>query len=282
MLQQKEGPRGESNPNPRRYPREMGPLIYKREGTSHQAHFALNTYAQFIHLQNYCMLQQKEGPRGESNPNLLHGASVARPLLHGIWHAPSCSMAPLSPARIWPWQDGRCQKSVSWSDYWHIPRHRFLVGLCLEVRVANCPPNKDCTVAMGYCMASDHDTRVGMSPQPPQDGRWATFVTVSYKNMALGEAQLTAAPAYHSSYLRNCHSFKKKSVTVEGIHGVEKKRGKQSAVVSRPWDAGSGRLSRGSRALWRRPPAPAAWAAGERRGRPNVERFAHGEGSGHT
>ena len=50
MLQQKEGPRGESNPKPRRYTREIGPLIYKREGTSHQAHFALNSYAQFIHL----------------------------------------------------------------------------------------------------------------------------------------------------------------------------------------------------------------------------------------
>jgi hypothetical protein len=56
--------------------------------------------------------------------------------------------------------------------------------------VANCLPTKDCTAAMGYCMASDHDTRVSMSPQPPQDGRWATFAPVSYKNMALGEAQL--------------------------------------------------------------------------------------------
>jgi hypothetical protein len=35
--------------------------------------------------------------------------------------------------------------------------------------------------------------------------------------------------------------------------------------------AGSGRLSRGPQALWRRPPAPAAgWAAGERRGCPYV------------
>jgi hypothetical protein len=79
---------------------------------------------------------------------------------------------------------------VRWSDYWHIPRHRFLVGLCLELRVANSPPTKDCTAAMGYFMASDHDTRVSVSPQPPQDGRWAIFVPASYKNMTLGEAQL--------------------------------------------------------------------------------------------
>jgi hypothetical protein len=46
-------------------------------------------------------------------------------------------------------------------------------------------------------------------------------------------------------------------------------REKQSTAV-RPWDAGSGRLSRGAQALWRRPPAPAAQAAGERRGRPYV------------
>jgi hypothetical protein len=59
--------------------------------------------------------------------------------------------------------------------------------------VANSPPTKDCTAAMGYCMAIDHDTRVGMSPQgPPQDGRWAIFVPASYKNMTSGEAQLLA------------------------------------------------------------------------------------------
>jgi hypothetical protein len=52
-------------------------------------------------------------------------------------------------------------------------------------------PTKDCTAAMGYCMAIDYDTRVGVSPQPPQDGRRAIFVPASYKNMALGEAQLT-------------------------------------------------------------------------------------------
>jgi hypothetical protein len=31
---------------------------------------------------------------------------------------------------------------------------------------------------------------VSMSPQAPQDGRWATFVPVSYKNMTLGDAGL--------------------------------------------------------------------------------------------
>jgi hypothetical protein len=41
-------------------------------------------------------------------------------------------------------------------------------------------------------MAIDYDTRAGVSPQPPQDGRWAIFVPASYKNMALGEAQLPA------------------------------------------------------------------------------------------
>jgi hypothetical protein len=45
---------------------------------------------------------------------------------------------------------------------------------------------------MGYCMATHHDTGVSMSPHPPQDGRWATFVPASYKNMALGEAELSA------------------------------------------------------------------------------------------
>jgi hypothetical protein len=47
-------------------------------------------------------------------------------------------------------------------------------------------------------MTTDYDTRVSVSPQPPQDGRWAIFVPASYKNMALGEAQLSALPALHS------------------------------------------------------------------------------------
>jgi hypothetical protein len=63
-------------------------------------------------------------------------------------------------------------------------------------RVANSPPTKDCTAAMGYCMAIDHDTGVSMSPQPPQDGRWAIFAPASYKNMALGEAELASAPPW--------------------------------------------------------------------------------------
>jgi hypothetical protein len=56
--------------------------------------------------------------------------------------------------------------------------------------VANYPPTTDCTAAMGYFMTIDYDTRVSVSPQPPQDGRWAIFVPASYKNMTLGEAQL--------------------------------------------------------------------------------------------
>jgi hypothetical protein len=34
-----------------------------------------------------------------------------------------------------------------------------------------------------------------MSPQPPQDGRWAIFVPAAYKNMALGEAELNGRPS---------------------------------------------------------------------------------------
>jgi hypothetical protein len=70
-----------------------------------------------------------------------------------------------------------------------------------------------------------------------------------------------------------------------GLGREVESREKQS-TVAHPWDAGSGRLSRGAQATgpplqggtghrppfggWRRPPAPAAWAAGagERRGRP--------------
>jgi hypothetical protein len=48
--------------------------------------------------------------------------------------------------------------------------------------VASSPPTKDCTAAMGYCMAIDYDTRASVPPQPPQDGRWAMFVPASYKN----------------------------------------------------------------------------------------------------
>jgi hypothetical protein len=70
--------------------------------------------------------------------------------------------------------------------------HRFLVGLCLELRLANSPPTKDCTAAMGYCMTSDHDTAVSISPLPPQDGRWAIFAPAGYKNMALGDPGLTS------------------------------------------------------------------------------------------
>jgi hypothetical protein len=50
--------------------------------------------------------------------------------------------------RSWIW-------IVRWSDYWHIPRHRFLVGLCLELRVANSPPTKDCT-ASGHGILYGH------------------------------------------------------------------------------------------------------------------------------
>jgi hypothetical protein len=50
---------------------------------------------------------------------------------------------------------------------------------------------------MGYCMAIDYDIRASVSPHPPQDGRWAIFVPASYKNMALGEAELAFTRARH-------------------------------------------------------------------------------------
>ena len=37
-------------------------------------------------------------------------------------------------------------------------------------------------------MTTDYDTRVSVSPQPPQDGRWAIFVPA--RNMPLGDAEL--------------------------------------------------------------------------------------------
>jgi hypothetical protein len=49
-------------------------------------------------------------------------------------------------------------------------------------------------------MATHHDTGVSVSPQPPHDGRWATFIPVSYKNMASGDPQL-AGTALRSYYL---------------------------------------------------------------------------------
>jgi hypothetical protein len=69
--------------------------------------------------------------------------------------------------------------------------------------------------------------------------------------------------------------------------GCSSKSPRHAAVERRavvcPWDAGSGRLGRGPQALWRRPPAPASWAAGERRGRLNVSaRGDCGECIGHT
>jgi hypothetical protein len=46
--------------------------------------------------------------------------------------------------------------------------------------------------------------------------------------------------------------------------GREVETRENPSTAAHPWDAGSGRLSRTTQALWRRPPAPAAWAAGRR------------------
>jgi hypothetical protein len=72
----------------------------------------------------------------------------------------------------------------------------------------------------------------------------------------------------HPMFDTYCFWFTRRCFGVTpGLGREVESRGKQSTVV-RPWDAGSGRLSRGPQALWRRPPAPAAEAAGERRGYP--------------
>jgi hypothetical protein len=55
-------------------------------------------------------------------------------------------------------------------------------------------------------MTTHHDTGVIMSPQPSQDGRWATFVPASYKNMALGEAQLAGTRTGGEVGLRSFYS----------------------------------------------------------------------------
>jgi hypothetical protein len=41
------------------------------------------------------------------------------------------------------------------------PKTPIWEDLCLELRLANYPPTKDCTAAMGYCMTSDHDHDTG-------------------------------------------------------------------------------------------------------------------------
>jgi hypothetical protein len=48
-------------------------------------------------------------------------------------------------------------------------------------------------------MTIDYDTRASVSPQPPQDGRWAIFVPAGYKKMTLGEAELTVRGKAHCS-----------------------------------------------------------------------------------
>jgi hypothetical protein len=57
---------------------------------------------------------------------------------------------------------------------------------------AQLQPDRTALATAGGKFLNGHrsDTRVSMSPQPPQDGRWAIFVPVSYKNMALGDSQL--------------------------------------------------------------------------------------------
>jgi hypothetical protein len=101
--------------------------------------------------------------------------------------------------------------------------------------------------------------------------------THGHRGMARLPRKQNRAPA-----LRGPHRIRTHASPPPGLGREVESRENQSTAVH-PWDAGSGRLSRGSRALGRGPPAPAAWAAGERRGCPYLrERFAHGEGNGHA
>jgi hypothetical protein len=46
---------------------------------------------------------------------------------------------------------------------------------------------------MGYCMTTHHDTGASMSPQPPQDGRWATFAPAILEKKGRAGAQAAGA-----------------------------------------------------------------------------------------
>jgi hypothetical protein len=82
------------------------------------------------------------------------------------------------PVRIWPiCRPGSCAGPTS--DYWHIPRHRFLVGLCLELRLANSPPTKDCTAAMGYGMTTEEQANPVQIPAGSCSSRRSRFRFVS-------------------------------------------------------------------------------------------------------
>jgi hypothetical protein len=82
-------------------------------------------------------------------------------------------------------------------DFWHIPIHRFGWVCAWSSAWSILPPPKTAQrPSMGYCMTSDHDPGVSMSPHPPQDGRWAIFVPASYKNMALGDPGLPGRRAF--------------------------------------------------------------------------------------
>jgi hypothetical protein len=87
----------------------------------------------------------------------------------------------------------------------------------------------------------------------PQQGHGAAFT----KTKSRACPTWTPAPSTHARF----------ATCGRRTHDGEQR--KQSTAAC-SWDAGSGRLGRGPQALWRRAPAPAAWAVGERRGRPNA------------
>jgi hypothetical protein len=82
--------------------------------------------------------------------------------------------------------DVRCPKQANKAKQGHPPKPKQRTGVAKQSRIGQAELQ-----AMGYCMTTHHDTGVSMSPKPPQDGSWAIFVPASYKNMTLGEAELS-------------------------------------------------------------------------------------------
>jgi hypothetical protein len=93
---------------------------------------------------------------------------------------------------LWAHQEGKMGQK--WVCFGLLRPARFRQDESKEVHeVGSKRPSSGCNgvhVLSLYPLIWRSLTRVSVSPQPPQDGRWAIFAPVSYKNMALGDAGL--------------------------------------------------------------------------------------------